>query len=115
MFGKTVFLNSNFTTGDGYLRNINIISRNKNFHDSYFLKFCRFNQGRVFYEKRELTDQDILKSLEETKPISVVIGERIQALREWAKDHARYASLRAKTDKIEDTGRWGSIKPPDSK
>ena len=56
---------------------------------------------RVFYEKRELTDQDILKSLEETKPISVVMREKIQALREWAKDHARYASLKIRTDKGE--------------
>jgi len=70
---------------------------------------------RVFYENRELTDQDILNSLEETKPISVLMGERIQALREWAKDHARYASLKTRKDKVEVTGRWGSINPPDNK
>jgi len=56
---------------------------------------------RVFFEHRELTDQDIIKSLEETKPISVTMKEKIQSLRAWAKDHARYASSKIRTDKGE--------------
>ena len=70
---------------------------------------------RVFFEGRELTDQDIIKSLEETKPISVVMKERIQSIRGWAKDHARYASLKIRTDKGEVIDRWSSVKPLDNK
>jgi SpoVK/Ycf46/Vps4 family AAA+-type ATPase len=70
---------------------------------------------RVFFEHRELTDQDIIKSLEETKPISVTMKEKIQSLRAWAKDHARYASSKIRTDKGEVLDRWGSVKPLDNK
>jgi SpoVK/Ycf46/Vps4 family AAA+-type ATPase len=70
---------------------------------------------RVFFEHRELTDQDIIKSLEETKPISIIMKEKIQSLREWAKDHARYASSKIRTDKGEVIDRWSSVKPLDNK
>jgi SpoVK/Ycf46/Vps4 family AAA+-type ATPase len=66
---------------------------------------------RVFSEGRELTDQDIIKSLEETRPISIVMKERILKIREWAKDHARYASEKIRTDKGEVIDRWSSVKP----
>jgi len=70
---------------------------------------------RVFSEGRELTDQDIIKSLEETRPISVVMKERILAIRRWAKDHARYASEKIRTEKGEVVDRWSSVKPVDNK
>jgi SpoVK/Ycf46/Vps4 family AAA+-type ATPase len=70
---------------------------------------------KVFFEHRELTDQDIIKSLEETKPISIIMKEKIQSLRAWAKDHARYASSKIRTDKGEVINRWGLVKPLDNK
>lgn len=70
---------------------------------------------RVFFEKRELTDQDIIEALEETRPISVIMKEKIIALRRWAKDHARYASMKIRTEKDEIIDRWSSVKPLDNK
>jgi len=70
---------------------------------------------RVFSEGRELIVQDIIKSLEETRPISVVMKERILTIRRWAKDHARYASEKIRTEKGEVVDRWSSVKPVDNK
>ena len=42
--------------------------------------------------KREITTNDILLSLENTVPISKLMKEDIEALRKWASDRARNAS-----------------------
>lgn len=42
--------------------------------------------------KRKLKTEDILGALGDTKPISRVMGEKINEIRTWARDRARYAS-----------------------
>ena len=43
--------------------------------------------------KREITTKDILLSLKNSVPISVIMKEEIAALRKWASDRARNASI----------------------
>lgn len=64
---------------------------------------------RVFSLNRELTTDDILQSLKETRPLSEVMKEQIQAMRAWAKDRARYASLKGRTESGEILDRWAKI------
>jgi SpoVK/Ycf46/Vps4 family AAA+-type ATPase len=44
---------------------------------------------------KEVEDADILRALAETKPIYQVMGEKIKAIRQWARNRARYASAAA--------------------
>jgi len=64
---------------------------------------------RVFNGGRELTTEDILQSLKETHPLSEVMKERIQEMRSWAKDRARYASCKGRTETGELVDRWQHI------
>ncbi|MDD3625726.1 MAG: AAA family ATPase, partial [bacterium] len=43
----------------------------------------------AFYEKRELSQNDLLKNIKETVPLSITMKENIEALREWAKTRTR--------------------------
>jgi len=43
-------------------------------------------------DSRDITNEDMLEAIHNTKPISTVTGEKINAIRGWAKDRARYAS-----------------------
>ena len=53
-----------------------------------------------FFENRELQTQDIVKSVEETVPLSTTMREKIDELRAWATDRARpVARRRAKPSK----------------
>jgi SpoVK/Ycf46/Vps4 family AAA+-type ATPase len=45
-----------------------------------------------FFEERELETNDILKSIEDTVPLSTTMRERISSLREWSGDRARPVS-----------------------
>jgi hypothetical protein len=42
--------------------------------------------------KRELTTDDLIKAIQETKPLHTVMGEKITVMRDWARERARYAS-----------------------
>ncbi len=42
--------------------------------------------------KRDLTTADVVRAIEQTKPLSKVMAGNITALEDWAKDRARYAS-----------------------
>jgi SpoVK/Ycf46/Vps4 family AAA+-type ATPase len=52
----------------------------------------------VFYERsigaknRDLTGEDILKSLHETVPLSLTMREKVRALKTWARTRARFAT-----------------------
>lgn len=46
----------------------------------------------AFENDRELTDEDIVSSLEDTIPLSRIMETKISALRQWARNHARPAS-----------------------
>jgi AAA+ superfamily predicted ATPase len=46
----------------------------------------------AFYLKRELRNEDVIKSIRETVPLSKTMSERISALRSWAEGRARFAS-----------------------
>ncbi|HWP30513.1 MAG TPA: AAA family ATPase [Fimbriimonadales bacterium] len=46
----------------------------------------------AFYEHRELTQEDMLKEAEHMVPLSVMMSEDIQTLRDWARLRARPAS-----------------------
>jgi len=50
----------------------------------------------AFTERRELETRDILRSVQETVPLSETMGEKIKELRDWAKERARRASLDTK-------------------
>ena len=45
-----------------------------------------------FFENREVTTDDIAKSIEETVPLSRTMAEKIEDLRNWARDRARPVS-----------------------
>jgi SpoVK/Ycf46/Vps4 family AAA+-type ATPase len=47
----------------------------------------------AFEADRELTDQDLHRNIQQTVPLSQTMKERITALRNWARTHARMASL----------------------
>lgn len=64
---------------------------------------------RVFRLNRELTTDDILLILKETRPLSVVMEDEIKRMRTWAKDRARYASLKGRTETGEVIDRWAKI------
>ena len=51
----------------------------------------------VFYLGKELATADILKSIQETVPLSKTMAEEINALRTWAQGRARCASYRDET------------------
>jgi SpoVK/Ycf46/Vps4 family AAA+-type ATPase len=67
---------------------------------------------RVFNLNRDLTTEDILLVLKETRPLSVVMEEEIKRMRTWAKDRARYASLKGRTETGEVVDRWAKIGAP---
>lgn len=46
----------------------------------------------AFIKEKELDTEEILISLQQTRPISTVMKESIESLRAWARDRARYAS-----------------------
>jgi hypothetical protein len=35
---------------------------------------------------RQVTQADVIEEMKETRPLSVVMAEKVQALRDWAKD-----------------------------
>jgi hypothetical protein len=45
----------------------------------------------AFSHQEDLTTEFIADEIEMTKPLSVTMAERINALREWAKDRAVFA------------------------
>ena len=45
-----------------------------------------------FPENRDITTEDIINCIRETIPLSKIMREKIDALRQWAKDRARPAS-----------------------
>ena len=48
----------------------------------------------AFFQDRELNTEDILDSLSETVPLSQIMREEIEYMRDWSKDRARHASIR---------------------
>ena len=46
----------------------------------------------AFFEKRELKQEDLLKAIKDTTPVSVTMKEEIEGLRKWSQDRARNAS-----------------------
>jgi SpoVK/Ycf46/Vps4 family AAA+-type ATPase len=47
----------------------------------------------AFEQGRELTQQDLLRAIQNTVPLARTMDAQIQALRQWARTHARPASL----------------------
>ena len=45
--------------------------------------------------KRKMVTADLLSAIRDTKPISQMMDRKINELREWARDRARYASSEA--------------------
>lgn len=54
-----------------------------------------------FEDKRELEMKDLVRSLNSITPLSITMKERIEGIREWAKDRARNASNVEPTDEVE--------------
>jgi SpoVK/Ycf46/Vps4 family AAA+-type ATPase len=51
---------------------------------------------QAYYAKaKDVTTEHILKAIGETKPIFQVMAQQIEAIREWARNRARYASSQA--------------------
>lgn len=48
----------------------------------------------AFEQGRELSDEDLVRNIERTVPLSQTMQEQVHALREWARTHARPASAR---------------------
>jgi ATP-dependent 26S proteasome regulatory subunit len=46
----------------------------------------------VFYEKKKIATEDLLKSIEQTVPLSKTMSEDMDALRDWARGRARPAT-----------------------
>ncbi len=51
----------------------------------------------AFYLSRQVTSEDVLKSIRETVPLSKTMSERIMDLRNWAEGRARFASREVAT------------------
>jgi SpoVK/Ycf46/Vps4 family AAA+-type ATPase len=52
--------------------------------------------AQAYYSKaKDVKTEHILKALSETKPISQVMAQQIESVREWARNRARYASSQA--------------------
>lgn len=64
---------------------------------------------RVFSSNKDLTTEDILNCLKETKPLSETMKEQIQQMRIWARNRARYASSKSRSEKGEIIDRWEII------
>jgi SpoVK/Ycf46/Vps4 family AAA+-type ATPase len=64
---------------------------------------------RVFKLGQELTTEDILQVIKETRPLSETMKEQIQDMRSWAKNRARYASFKGRTETGEIFDRWTMI------
>jgi SpoVK/Ycf46/Vps4 family AAA+-type ATPase len=64
---------------------------------------------RVFKLDREPKTEDILQVLKDTVPLSEMMKEQIQNMRSWAKQRARYASRRGRTEKGEIIDRWTTM------
>jgi len=58
---------------------------------------------RAFDAGREVEEQDIMKALRETYPLSKTMRENIEGMRKWAKYRARMASAEVKEQLPEDT------------
>ncbi len=54
-----------------------------------------------FFENRALQNQDVLRALQETVPLSVTMRESIAALRDWAHDRARPVTVLGQRDRTE--------------
>ncbi|MEE8121261.1 MAG: AAA family ATPase, partial [Anaerolineales bacterium] len=52
----------------------------------------------VFYLDKDLETQDLLKSIQETVPLSKTMAEAVTSLRTWAEGRARFASRRDNAD-----------------
>lgn len=70
-----------------------LVDASRNYTGSEIEKAVREAIMRSFTDgKRDLTTQDLLSAIHDTKPISKVMEEPIKELRKWARDRARYAS-----------------------
>ena len=56
----------------------------------------------AFSAERELQTEDMIQALQDSKPLSVTMKERIENLRNWAKNRARNASTQDETINIEE-------------
>ena len=78
--------------------NLNIDQNELNRKYSGYLQEQEEIEMRAMYEafsdnKREIVTKDILLSLKNSVPISVIMKEEINALRLWASERARNASI----------------------
>ncbi|OGF68180.1 MAG: ATPase [Candidatus Fischerbacteria bacterium RBG_13_37_8] len=88
---------------------IHLQKRKRNPADFDLIKLCKESEGfsgaeieqciisalfDVFARKAPLTTDNILESLKETMPLSVLMKEKIEELRGWAKGRARNASYK---------------------
>ncbi|MFQ6097512.1 MAG: AAA family ATPase, partial [Armatimonadota bacterium] len=58
----------------------------------------------AFYEGRDIVTEDIARAIRQTRPLSQTMRENIQALREWARERARPASVTAETKQEQERG-----------
>lgn len=70
-----------------------LVGNSKSFTGAEIEKAIRFGLAKAFYDGADkVTTEYIIQSLKDTKPISCVQQEEVDAIREWAQGRARYAS-----------------------
>lgn len=70
-----------------------LVHASKEYTGAEIEKAIRFGLAKAFYDgAKKLTTDHILKALEETSPVSRVMQQQVEALREWAVGRARYAA-----------------------
>jgi ATP-dependent 26S proteasome regulatory subunit len=70
-----------------------LVTASHNYTGSEIEKVVREAIARAFQaEKPDVTQEELLGAIKDTKPIATVMKEQISNIREWARDKARYAS-----------------------
>ncbi len=76
-----------------------ILEATNGFTGSEIEKIVREGIARAWQNKKKEVDaEDLLASAHATRPISVVMSEKIAELKQWAKDRARFASTQSQSE-----------------
>jgi len=74
-----------------------LVKATKNYTGAEIEKAVKHGLAQAWNDQaKDVTTKHILDAVEGTKPIFTVMGEKIQTIRSWARDRARYASTAAK-------------------
>lgn len=74
-----------------------LVASSKHYTGAEIEKAIQEAKAEAFTQKQKLSDEILIKALEDTRPVAQVMADQIKHLRDWARTSARYASSAAKT------------------